>query len=135
MSNAPRKPVQRKPAAAIQSKRPAGELRFAARIAPPDGDRDADGRLVHVDLVCDLRRFTLAERQLVKRSLAKFVQPPDWDDVIVVHCWVVWRRTHPDSSLQRWMTEIEFGDLMDGLNIDPGHVEWDTTPEGYDPEV
>jgi len=129
VSNRPRQ----RPAKQVQRERPAGELKYELRIAPPDGELDADGNSIPVELVVDLRHFTLDERQLAKRALLKFAQPPDWEDVIVVHAFVVWRRTHPAASLQFWMEHIEWGDLLDGLALEPGHVAWDTTPEGYDP--
>ena len=124
----------RRPPKQIQSQRPAGELKFDFRIAPPDGDLDGDGNPIPVEMHVDLREFTLGERQLVKRALLKFAQPVDVEDVVVVHAWVVWRRTHPTSSLQYWMDHIDYGDFLDGMAFEPGHVAWDTTPEGYDPK-
>lgn len=135
MSNHPK---QRPAAKTVAGNRPAGELQFDLVIRPPDGEIDPteDPPRPHpVQLHVDLRKFSLAERQLVKRALAKFAEPQDFDDVIVVHAWVVWRRTHPTSSLQHWMDHIEWGDVLDGLAVEPGHVEWDTTPEGFDPEA
>lgn len=129
MSNGPR----RRPPKSVQKDRPAGELKFTAVIAPPDGARDDQDQPIRVQLEVDLRAFTLAERQLAKRAMSKFVAPIDMEDVVVVHAWVVWRRTHPESSLQYWMDHITFGDVLDGLAVEPGRVEWDTTPEGYDP--
>lgn len=125
----------RTPPKTAMSQRPAGELLYSFKIAPPDGDRNEDGTPVLVQVDVDLRRFTLAERQLVKKALLKFAQPPEFEDVIVVHAWVVWRRTHPESSLDLWMNDIEWGDFLDGLSVEPGHTQWDTTPEGYDPEA
>ena len=119
----------------VQAKRPAGELKFGLRIAPPDGPTDAQGAIIPVEIEVDLRSFTLAERQLAKRAMSKFAPPNDIEDVVVVHAWVVWRRTNPSSSLQFWMDHISYGDLLDGLGLEPGHVEWDTTPEGYDPNL
>lgn len=132
MSNAARKGRARKEL----GNRPANELSFSVRVAPPDGDRDADGSPIPVQLDIELREFTLAERQLVKRVLAKMAQPPDWDDVIVAHAWVVWRRTRPESSLQVWMDHITWGEVLDGVEFaDPPAVVWDTTPEDFDPKV
>lgn len=119
----------------VQSQRPLGELKFDFLIAPPDGPRDADDKPIPVHIHVDLRQFTLAERQLVKRAQAKFAQPLDAEDVAVVHAWVVWRRTNPTSSLQYWMDHIEYGDFLDSITLEPGHVQWDTTPEGYDPNL
>lgn len=110
-------------------KRPVNELRFSVTISPPDADDD----LRH-QFDVDLRAMTLAERQLAKRALAKMVDP-DWAEVVMVHAWVVWRRTNPTSSLQEWMDNLSFGDVLDGLDFDPEHVAWDTTPEGFDPEA
>lgn len=132
MSNAA---ARRRPAKAVQRERPAGELKFAVIIAPPDGERDDDGNPVPVTLEVDLRHFTLAERQLVKRIMAKFAEPVEAEDVVLAHAFTVWRRTHPDASLQRWMDDIEWGTLLDSLNMEPGRTAWDTTPEGYDPEA
>lgn len=123
-------------AKAVQAdRRPLSELKFEVRIAPPDGDRDAADQIIPVQLAIDLLHFSLAERQLAKRALTKFVQPHDWEDIIVTHAWVVWRRTHPESSLQFWMDHIDWGDLLNALELEPGRVEWDTTPEGFDPEA
>lgn len=132
MTNSPR---NRQSARAAQAQRPKGELKYSLMIAPPDGPRDEEGVPVPQQIDIDLRHFTLAERQMVKRVLAKFVQPPDWEDVLVAHSWVVWRRSNPTSSLQAWMDDIEWGDLLDALQLEPGHVHWDTTPEGFDPEA
>lgn len=119
--------------------RPRGELKFTVKLRPPDGDLDPGdefGRTQMVDIAVDLRHFQLSERQLAKAAMAKFVAPIDFEDYVTVHTWVVWRRTHPDSSLQGWMDHIEWGELLDGLDpVDPARVEWDTTPEGFDPEV
>ena len=118
-----------------QKERPLGELKFSCRIAPPDGDRDPETNApVPVRIDVDLRLFTLAERQIVKQIMGKFATPIEYDDVIVAHAWVVWRRTHPDSSLQYWMEHIAVGDLMDSLSMQPGDTAWDTTPEDYDPK-
>lgn len=129
MSNQPR----RRPPKQVQRERPAGELKFSVVIAPPDGPRDAEDQPIPVQLEVDLRTWSLAERQLAKQAMAKFVQPPDPEDVVIVHAWVVWRRTNPTSSLQYWMDNITFGDLLDGIKYEIGHVHWNTTPEGYDP--
>jgi hypothetical protein len=118
-----------KPAAAKKKSEPVGELRFGLLIDPPDNDTGAP-----VELHVSLREFTLAERQLAKRALAKFTDP-DMEEVITVHAWVVWRRTHPESSLQNWMDHVQWGDVLDGLALDPDHVAWNTTPEGFDPEA
>lgn len=123
----------RRPPKQVQSQRPLGELKFDFLIAPPDGPRDADDKPIPVEMHIDLRTFSLGERQLVKRALQKFAQPVDVEDVAVVHAWVVWKRTNPTSSLQYWMDHIEYGDFLDGMAFEPGHVAWDTTPEGYDP--
>lgn len=131
MSNQPR----RRPAKSVQRERSLAELKFGLRIAPPDGPRDAQDQPIPVELEVDLRSFVLTERQLAKRALLKFAQPPDIEDVVIVHAWVVWRRTNPSSSLQYWMDNVTYGDLLDGLALEPGHVEWDTTPEGYDPNL
>lgn len=123
------------PARAAAANRPAKELLFDFVIRPPDGDRDENGDIILVDLSVNLREFTLDERQLVKRIMAKFAEPHAMEDVAIAHAWVVWRRTHPTSSLDNWMTDITFGDVLDGLTFAPGHVHWQTTPEGYDPEA
>lgn len=130
MSNHPRHRTSPKN---VQKERPLGELKFTVRVAPPDGPTDAEGQPFPADIEVDLRRFTLAERQLVRKVMAKFAEPAEMTDVVVAHAWVVWRRTNPSSSLQFWMDHITFGDLLDGLSLEPGHTEWDTTPEGYDP--
>lgn len=107
--------------------RTGGELRFSLMLTPPGED-------VAQQLEVDLRGMTLSERQLAKRALAKMVEP-SFEEVILVHAWVVWRRTHPTASLQTWMDDITFGDLLDGIDFEPDHVLWDTTPEGFDPEA
>lgn len=135
MTSRPSRTPKARNARAAMANRPAGELLFDVRLAPPDGDRGEDGAPLPVDLHVDLREFTLSERQLVKRILAKMAEPPDMDDVIVGHAFVVWRRTHPTASLQNWMDHITWGDLLDGLQMEPGHVAWDTTPKGYDPNL
>jgi hypothetical protein len=129
MTNAAR----RRPAKAVANERPVGELKFDLVLRPPDGPTDETGRPIPQQITVDLRRFTLGERQLAKRVLTKFVSS-DMEDVVLAHAWVVWRRTNPTSSLQSWMDSIEWGDLLDGLMFEPGHVHWDTTPEGYDPK-
>lgn len=136
MSNGPRR--RRPSAAAALAERPRqklSELKVTLRIAPPDADKDEDGNLVPALLEIDLGAFTLAERQLAKAALTKFVQPPDAEDVVIVHAWVVWRRTHPASSLDAWMNGLTFAEVLDGLSYEPGRTQWDTTPEGYDPEA
>jgi len=127
------KPKQR-PARAAAANRTA-DLRFDFRIAPPDGDRTPEGVPVPVDLVVDLRRFTLGERDLAMRALTKMADPNDWVDWCVVHAWVVWRRSHPASSLQVWMDHIEWGAVLDGLAFDTIPAGFDTVPEGFDPKV
>ena len=117
-----------------QKERPIGELRFSVMIGPPDGERDAENVPVPVRIDCDLRKFTLAERQLVKQIMNKLAAPIDMEDVIVAHSWVVWRRTHPESSLNVWMNHLDVGSLMDALDLDPSETAWDTTPEDYDPK-
>lgn len=106
--------------------RPQGELRADISITPPGSDE------VH-QISIDLRTMSLSERQLVKRALAKMTDP-DWAEILLVHAWVVWRRTNPTASLSSWMDNIMFGDVMDGLDMDPTRVQWDTTPDEYDPE-
>ena len=124
----------RRPPKQVQAQRPAGELKYTFVIAPPDGDLDGDGNPIPVQMEVDLRAFKLAERDLVKRALSKFTEP-DMTDVCVVHAWVIWRRTHPTSSLQYWMDTITLGQLLDAISLEPGRVVWDTTPEGYDPNL
>lgn len=131
MSN---RPNNRPHPKAVQRQRPATELKFSLVLAPPDGPQGDDGNLLPQRLDIDLRSWPLADRELAKRALSKFVQP-DAEDVVLVHAWIVWRRSNPTSSLQTWMENITLGDLLDGLNMDPGRVTWDTTPEGYDPEA
>lgn len=109
--------------------RTGGELQFSLAVIPPDA---GDGTPQRVDV--DLRRMSLSERQLAKRALAKMAEP-SFEEIILVHAWVTWRRTHPTSSLQVWMDDITFGDVLDGIDMEPGRVDWDTTPEGFDPEV
>lgn len=116
-------------AKAEMGKRPAGELKFTLIVEPPDSE-STDRAQIDVDL----RTMTLAERQLVKRALAKMVEP-DYAEILLVHAWVVWRRTNPHSSLQLWMDNLALGDITDGVTYEPGHVHWDTTPEGFDPEA
>ncbi len=139
MTTTRRQPQDRqrpKSAKHVQRDRPINEIDFTLRIAPPDGPSNAEGDPIPVDLHVTLRKFTLAERQLAARALAKMVQPPTVEFIYLVHGWIVWRRTNPTSSLQVWMDSITFGDLMDGLEgHDPENVVWDTTPEGYDPEA
>lgn len=118
------KPVHAKDAF---QQRPLNELKFAWRGTPPGSD---DPVLIEVEL----RTMTLAERQLVKRGLALMVSP-DWSEIVIVHVWVIWRRTHPEASLSEWMGGLSFGDVLDGVDMDPDQVDWDTTPEGWDPEV
>lgn len=119
----------KKPMPARKVRRPAKELRFTVTICPPDADDDTRHQL---DV--DLRSMSLSERQLAKRALAKMVEP-DWAEIVMVHAWVVWRRTNQTSSLQEWMDDLTFGDVLDGLDFEPDHVAWDTTPEGFDPEA
>ena len=116
-------------AKAEMGKRPARELKFTLVVEPPDSEST---ERVQIDV--DLRTMTLAERQLVKRALAKMVEP-DYAEILLVHGWVVWRRTNPHSSLQVWMDNLALGDITDGVTYEPGHVHWDTTPEGFDPEA
>lgn len=117
-------------AAAAMKKRAKNELRFSIEIEAPDAEGGGRHRL---DV--DLRAMTLGERELARAALAKAVQPPAFEVVMLVHAWVVWRRSHPTSSLQVWMDDITFGDIMDGVQLEPSRVAWDTTPEGYDPEA
>lgn len=114
-------------AAQAMKQRVGNEVRFILRITPP-GEED-----LH-EIAVDLRSMSLSERQLAKRAMAKFTDP-DAQEWTLVHAWVVWRRTHETASLQAWMDDIRFGDLLDGLDLDPGRVAWDTTPEGFDPEA
>ena len=116
-------------AKAEMGKRPAGELKFTLVVEPPDSESTD-----RVQIDVDLRTMTLTERQLVKRALAKMVEP-DYAEILLVHGWVVWRRTNPHSSLQVWMDNLALGDITDGVTYEPGHVHWDTTPEGFDPEA
>ena len=116
-------------AKAEMGKRPTRELKFTLVVEPPDSEST---ERVQIDV--DLRTMTLAERQLVKRALAKMVEP-DYAEILLVHGWVVWRRTNPHSSLQVWMDNLALGDITDGVTYEPGHVHWDTTPEGFDPEA
>jgi hypothetical protein len=134
MSNAARSNTRKTPRQNMRE-RPLGELKFTFRVAPPDGNIGPDGNPLPVDIVCDLREFTLAERQMVKRCMALLADPVDTQDVIIVHSWVMWRRIRPESSFQSWMDGITVGNTLDGLVLDPGHVEWDTTPVGYDPKA
>lgn len=122
---------QRQSARAALKKRPAGELKVVLRIVPPEGERDNDQP---VELFVDLRNMTGSERQLAKRALEKMTAV-DMTEVVLVHAWVVWRRTHSESSLQTWMDDTKYGEILDGMDVEPGHVEWDTTPEGFDPEA
>jgi|CXWL01.1.fsa_nt_gi hypothetical protein len=118
-----------------QKQRPLGELKFTVMIRPPDGERDAENVPIPVEVDVDLRRFSLLERQLVKTIMNKFAAPVDMEDVVVAHAWIVWRRTHPDSSLQYWMEHIDVGDLMECIAMDPKETNWDTTPEDFDPKA
>lgn len=106
-----------------------GELKFSVEIDPPDSPTPG----IPVRLDVDLANFTLEERQLAKRAMAKMTAP-DMEEVIVVHAWVVWRRSWPNSSLTVWFKDIRWSDVVMGLAIEPGHVNWDTTPEDVDPE-
>lgn len=115
-------------AKAEMGKRPPRELKFTLVVEPPDSEST---ERVQIDV--DLRTMTLAERQLVKRALAKMVEPDA--EILLVHGWVVWRRTNPHSSLQVWMDNLALGDITDGVTYEPGHVHWDTTPKGFDPEA
>ena len=117
------------PTPAAKVRRPANEMRMTVVVRPPDADDDARHQ---IDI--DLRTMTLAERQLAKRAMAKMVDA-SWEEVIMVHAWVTWRRDHPSSSLQEWMDNLTFGDVLDGIEFDPDRVAWDTTPEGFDPEA
>lgn len=114
-------------ARAEMKRRPAGELKVSLTIEPPDAE-GAGRQQIDVDLMS----MTLSERQLVKRAMAK-MESPDYAEVVLVHAWVVWRRTHPTSSLQVWMDNLSLRDITDGIDQEPGHVVWDTTPEGFDP--
>ena len=126
MSNKPN--TRQRPKAKDELKRrPAGELKFSLGIEVPDAD---GGGRHQIDV--DLMGMSLAERQLAKRALAK-MESPDYAEVALVHAWVAWRRDHPTSSLQVWMDDIRLRDITDGIVAEPGHVVWDTTPEGFDP--
>lgn len=131
MSNQKKPRASRAPSAAQVSKnRAANELKMSVLLTVPDHDSDDP---VQIDI--NLREFTLAEREVAKAALAKAVQPPDMHLVVVVHAWVVWRRTHPHSSLQAWMDNITFGDVLDGVGQFEAMLQvWDTTPEGFDPK-
>lgn len=133
MSNQPRN--RPKPPKQVQRERPLGELKFRFVIAPPDGERDANDQPIKVELDVNLGEFSLSERQLTKQVLAKFATPIDPQDVCVVHAWVMWRRTHPTSSFQYWMDNITTSELFEAIALEPGQTQWDTTPEGYDPNL
>lgn len=126
----PKTAVAARPDAKAEMKRrPVGELKFTLVVEPPDSESTDK---VSIDV--DLMRMSLADRQLVKRALAKMVEP-DYAEILLVHAWVVWRQTNPNTSLQLWMDNLDLGDITDGVTYEPGHVHWDTTPEGFDPEA
>ena len=127
MSNAPKKRPARPDAKAELKRRPAGELKFSLSIEVPEAE---GGGRHQIDV--DLMGMSLSDRQLAKRALAK-MESPDYAEVALVHAWVAWRRDHPTSSLQVWMDDICLRDITDGLDAEPGHVQWNTTPEGFDP--
>lgn len=126
MSNRPNS-KQRPDAKAELKRRPAKELKFTLTIEVPEAE---GGGRHQIDV--DLMSMSLSERQLAKRALAK-MESPDYAEVTLVHAWVAWRRDHPTSSLQVWMDDINLRDITDGIDQEPGHVAWDTTPEGFDP--
>jgi len=129
VSNAPKKRPARPDAKAELARRPAGELKFSLSIEVPDAE---GGGRHQIDV--DLMGMSLSDRQLAKRALAK-MESPDYAEVALVHAWVSWRRDHPTSSLQAWMDDVSLRDITDGIAYEPGHVVWDTTPEGFDPEA
>lgn len=116
------------PPQVLAKRRPVNELKFSLTIEVPDDD---GGGRHQIDV--DLRTMTLSERHIARRALDKCPQPPEPTDVFLIHAWVVWRRTHPTSSLTTWMETISFGDVLDAIDMNPEHTVWDTTPEGYDP--
>ena len=115
------KPKRPRPPSAKEAlkRRPVGELQFSLLVAPPDAEGDTPQQ---IDV--DLRGMSLSERELARAALAKTVQPPEMTTVLLIHAWVTWRRTHPTSSLQVWMDDITYGEILDGLNVEPGHTAW-----------
>ena len=91
------------------------------------------GETEPVEIELNLLGFTIAERNIAKKALAQFVDP-DLVEIVCVNAWVVWRRTHSDSSLDDWVNGITFGDLI-GANFDDLRQQPFETPEGFDPEA
>ncbi len=104
MSTATKKPRPAKAAAKkatprdLANRRPVNELKFSVTIEVPDDD---GGGKHQIDV--ELRSMSLAERHVARRAIDKCPQPPEPTDVFLIHAWVVWRRTHPTSSLTTWM--------------------------------
>lgn len=122
--------AKRKPTRQLLRERVRNELRFSLTVEAPD---DEGGGTHRIDV--DLKAMSLGERELARAAMAKAVQPAAWEVVVIVHAWVVWRRSHPTSSLQTWMDDITLSDILDGINVEPSRTVWDTTPEGFDPEA
>lgn len=96
------------------------------KITPP-------GETEQHDIEINLMAFTLAERNTAKKALAKFTEP-DMVDIMAVNAWVVWRRSHPECSLDDWVNGITFGDLLGTDWAGVAEQPYDT-PEDYSPET
>jgi hypothetical protein len=80
-----------------------------------------------------LMGFTLAERNLAKKAMQQFTDP-DILEIQAVNAWVVWKRTHPECSLDLWVNTVTFGDML-GPDWQSVLDQAFVTPDGYDPEA
>lgn len=105
---------------------PAKPTVVSLQLTPPG---ETEPQTVEVNVL----GFTLAERNLAKKALAKLTDP-DFVEIMAVNAWVTWRRTHPDCNLDDWFGQVTFGDIISNPLADVADQPL-LTPDEYDPEA